>query len=134
MKGGQTEQPRMYSRAHTKAFVKTRPWKRGRCRTCHLFSASAGSPFKSPGPSVTGEGGRRPGSCNKEAVWDDEVRTPVPSDIKNSRSFFLGHSRDLGRPPSSAHRRVSAIYTLGQKKRTVIHHLPRPPPLPRWHM
>lgn len=42
---------------HTKGFVRTRPRKRGRCRTCHLFSASAGSPFKYPGHSVTGEEG-----------------------------------------------------------------------------
>lgn len=91
---------RMHTHTHTKGFVKTRPRKRGRFRTSHLFSASAGSPFKFPGHSVTGEEGL--GVCRRYSVirkqsGDDEVRTHVPSDIKNSRSFFLG--RDLGRPP-----------------------------------
>lgn len=62
-----------------------------------------------------GLGGCRRDSAIRKQAGDDEVWTHVPSDIKNSRSFFLG--RDLGRPPSSANHRVSAIYTLGQKKK-----------------
>lgn len=137
--GGQNDCARthMHTHTHTKGFVKTRLRKRGRCRTCHLFSASAGSPFKYPGHSVTGEEGWRVGRrggeglCRRDSAirkqsGDDEVWTHVPPDIKNSRSFFLG--RDLGRPPSSANHRVSAIYTPGRKKRAVIHHFPR------WHV
>lgn len=72
-----------------------------------------------------GLGGCRRDSAIRKQSGDDEVWTHVPSDIKNSRSFFLG--RDLGRPPSSANHRVSAIYTLGPKKKKKSSHPSFPP-------